>query len=192
MKKNLRKQYTETRNAISQTDKIQWSQLLTETLTQLDAIKNAHVVASFVSFRSEISTLEINQWLLNQNKTLLLPKVDSATNTLKFYEVYSLNTLKKGAFGILEPDEILCKAVPIENIEVILTPGLAFDQEGYRLGYGGGFYDKVFSATESRTKRIGIGFSCQSVQLLPHERFDLPVHYFVSEKGVQTFDLSRA
>lgn len=184
MKKNLRKHYTEIRDAISENDKNKWSQRLSETLTEWSLFNQAQVIASFVSFRSEVSTQWINQWILDQGKTLLLPKVDVSSNTLKFYEVYSLNTLKKGRYGILEPDEVLCKAVPIEAIELVLTPGLAFDEEGYRLGYGGGFYDKVFSSAPKSTVRVGIGFSCQSVKSLPHESFDLPIHYFVSEQGL--------
>lgn len=187
MKKQLRTQFGKLRNSISAQDAKTFSQQMTHALKNLSDIQHADVIASFVSFKSEIDTTAFNQWVIDANKILLLPKVDHSKNEIRFLQVTSLESLKQGAYGILEPDEILCKPYDPKHIEVVITPGLAFDVLGYRLGYGGGYYDRLFNLSTVKAMRIGVGYDLQFTDALPHEVFDLPVHYFVSEAQIKTF-----
>ncbi|EKD28041.1 MAG: hypothetical protein ACD_79C00456G0001, partial [uncultured bacterium] len=102
---------------------------------------------------------EINLWLLNlrlaKEKRLLLPKVQG--KELLIHEVTDISTqLQKGRFGILEPIPELCRIVEINEIRCILVPGLAFDQDLQRLGWGGGYFDRFLINT--KCPKIGVGF----------------------------------
>lgn len=187
MKKQLRTQFGKLRNALSPQEAKAFSQQMTNALKTLSDVQHAHVIASFVSFKSEIDTTAFNQWVIDANKVLLLPKVDHSKNEIRFLQVTSLESLKQGAYGILEPDEILCKPYDPKHIEVVITPGLAFDALGYRLGYGGGYYDRLFHSNSVKALRIGVGYDLQFTETLPHETFDLPVHFFVSESQVRNY-----
>lgn len=186
MKKNLRKDFSDLRNSLTQEYMNTASLYVLEHLKNMAVVQNSNAIASFVSFRSELPTDAINHWIIESGKKLLLPKVNAHTKEIYFYEVPSLRTLKPGAYGILEPDEILCKRVTFDSLEIVLTPGLAFDKAGYRLGYGGGYYDKLFSHKEVNALRIGIGFECQKCDHLPHDTFDLPLDLIVTDNSVET------
>lgn len=89
--------------------------------------------------------------------------------------------LKRGAYGIPEP-----VSGADEPAEICVTPLLAVDKDGYRLGYGGGYYDRYF-ASHPNVLRVGICYAGQAVETLPHGEFDLPVHAIVTEEGVRRF-----
>jgi 5-formyltetrahydrofolate cyclo-ligase len=126
----------------------------------------AGVIASFSSFREEINTQPLNL-LLAQKGRLVLPRVEK--EHLVFYHVnHPDKELAPSQLGILEPIPSLCKAA--EKIDVILVPALAFDKELHRLGYGKGYYDRILTRTSAFS--IGIGFTEQLTELLPHDSHD--------------------
>lgn len=187
MKKQLRKQFSLSRDSLTHKEALIYSQQMTQSLMGMPEIQSAKIIASFVSFKSEIQMNSFNQWVIDHKKTLLLPKVDYSHQQIRFFEVTAMETLKRGHYGILEPDEILCKPYDPQKIDVIISPGLAFDKHGYRLGYGGGYYDRLFNTPSVQAVRIGVGYDLQYTDILPHEAFDLPVHYFVSETKIRSF-----
>ena len=96
-------------------------------------------------------------------------------------EVRGIEDLETNKMGILEPksgEEVL-------DVDLTITPGLAFDSEGYRLGYGGGYYDKFFAKVD--TIRMGIGYSDQIVEEVPHEDYDKKLSYLLTDKGLIEF-----
>lgn len=115
-----------------------------------------------------------------------LPKVYS-DYSMKFFEFSSKTPMNKNQYGILEPDAGKAKEVLAENAGVVLVPGLAFDQNGTRLGSGQGFYDRFLSPFPN-LRKIGICFSAQlSSKDLPREHWDVPMDWLVTEKSVQCF-----
>lgn len=125
------------------------------------------VIASFVSFRDEIDTAPLNMQLARK-ELLALPKIEP--DGLSFYLVNDLGRqLDPSSFGILEPIPSLC--TPATNLHLILVPGLAFDHDHHRLGYGKGHYDRYLANHSIHS--IGIGFKEQLTAALPNDPHDI-------------------
>ncbi|AIH03537.1 MULTISPECIES: 5-formyltetrahydrofolate cyclo-ligase [Thermodesulfobacterium] len=114
-------------------------------------------------------------------KKVYLPKTWVQQKKLTFHQVYSFSDLRPGPFGLLEPP-VEHPKIEWEEIELIFVPGLAFDLKGGRIGYGGGFYDRVLFQVKG--KKIGVAFSFQVFNKLPLEPHDCKVDFLVTEKGV--------
>jgi len=113
-------------------------------------------------------------------KKAYLPKTWLKEKRLTFHRVYSLSDLVPGPFGILEPTP-MNEEVSVNSLDVIFIPGIAFDHKGFRLGYGGGFYDRVLRDTKAF--KIGVCYSFQLVESLPVEPHDVPVDFIFTEDG---------
>lgn len=175
------------RNHLTAPEREIYSQNIYEQLLQLDLFKNSNVIASFVDFREEVSMTKINTYILNSGKTLVLPYVDFKRKEMTFHIVNDLSTLHLSRYGIREPNPNLHSEIDIADIEIVLTPGVAFDKNGYRLGYGGGFYDRFFATIDSLIPKIGIAYSLQLVDSIPVESHDKALDGIVTEKGLTQF-----
>ena len=154
---------------------------LQDHLKGLINFKNYKIIASFISFKSEISTQFLNEFLLYNGKILCLPIIKNNSETLNFIE-YNLKTkLVSGKFGIMQPSDLSKEFLP----EIILTPCLAFDENGFRLGYGGGYYDKTFSYLKKIRHKfisIAVAFDDQKIDELVHDQYDQKIDYILTEK----------
>ena len=154
---------------------------LQDHLKGLINFKNYKIIASFISFKSEISTQFLNEFLLYNGKILCLPIIKNNSETLNFIE-YNLKTkLVSGKFGIMQPNNLSKEFLP----EIILTPCLAFDENGFRLGYGGGYYDKTFSYLKKIKHKfisIAVAFDDQKIDELIHDKYDQKIDYILTEK----------
>lgn len=131
----------------------------------------------YLSFGTEVETKALVGRLLGAGKKVCVPKIEGE----KMLSVPYSDKLKQGAFGIFEPErgeETTCA--------VAVTPLLAADGRGYRLGYGGGYYDRYF-AEHPQVLRVGIGYEGQFTEELPREETDLPLDALVTEKCVRFF-----
>ncbi len=151
----------------------------------LTNFKNYKIIASFISIKSEIPTQLLNEFLLDNNKILCLPVIKNNSETLNFVE-YKLKTkLIPGKFGIMQPSDLNNEYLP----EIILTPCLAFDERGFRLGYGGGYYDKTFSYLKKIKHKfisIAVAFDGQKIKKLVHDKYDQKIDYILTEKKLYT------
>ena len=116
-----------------------------------------------------------------KGKRVYLPKTWIKERRLTFHRVYSFSDLVPGPFGLLEPNP-KNEETDLSSLEVIFIPGLAFDVKGYRLGYGGGFYDRVLRETSAL--KVGVCYSFQLVESLPVEPHDVPVDLILTEDGI--------
>ena len=157
------------------------SKPLQDHLNGLINFKNYKIIASFISFKSEISTQFLNEFLLNNGKILCLPVIKNNSETLNFIE-YNLKTkLVSGKFGIMQPSNLSKEFFP----EIIFTPCLAFDENGFRLGYGGGYYDKTFfylKKIKHKFISIAVAFDDQKIDELVHDKYDQKINYILTEK----------
>ena len=154
---------------------------LQDHLKDLINFKNYKIIASFISFKSEISTQFLNEFLLNNSKILCLPIIKNNSETLNFIEYNIKTKLIPGKFGIMQPSDLSKEFLP----EIILTPCLAFDENGFRLGYGGGYYDKTFSYLKKIKHKfisIAIAFDDQKIDELVHDKYDQKIDYILTEK----------
>ena len=177
-KKELRKKYTKVRADVE--DKEGKDRLIRESLRQLDIYKKAKSVFVFISYKSEVDTRGIIEDILADRKKLLVPLVKGSE--MIAVEVKGIDDLEPNKMGILEPKS----GDEVTDVDLTITPGLAFDKDGYRLGYGGGYYDKFFSKVD--TIRMGIGYSDQYVESIVHEDYDKALEYLLTEEGLIEFE----
>lgn len=131
----------------------------------------------YLSFGSEVGTEALIRALLARGKTVCVPRIAGG----EMRSVPYREPLERGKYGILQPREGEEK-----TCAVALTPLLAWDREGFRLGYGGGYYDRYFAA-HPEVLRVGLAYAGQAVPRLPREETDVPLHAVVTEEGVVRF-----
>jgi 5-formyltetrahydrofolate cyclo-ligase len=149
-------------------------------LTALPQVAGAGSVLGFASFGTELPTDPSMEALLGTGKRLLLPYVDG--RRLCAAEVGSIEDLAPGYRGIREP--VARTPVDLAVADVILVPGVAYDEHGRRLGYGGGFYDELLSEVARSVPRIGLCFDLQIVDEVPAGEADEPVDVVITEHRV--------
>ena len=165
-KEELRKQYLSLRASIPNHRREEAAKALAA------AFSHRGRILSFYSVASEIDTSLLNGRLLEQ-KNLFYPRVEK--NFLTAYQQEQNCALIVSSFGICEPDPSTARKISLSEIDLILVPALAFDQERYRLGYGKGHYDRFLSTT-GNIPTIGVGFREQlSMKPLPRDPWDVPV-----------------
>jgi 5-formyltetrahydrofolate cyclo-ligase len=147
----------------------------------LPAIEDARTVMAFASFGSEVDTGPIIEGLAGGGRRVVLPRVEGRVIVPVSYR--SGDPVMPSSFGALEPAE--GEPVGPKEIDVVIVPGLAFDRSGHRVGYGRGFYDRFLGLLRPDALTMGICFSVQLVEEVPHGRGDRPVDLVVTEQGVE-------
>lgn len=174
-KREIRQRVLKIRDAMSDGERMRSSLLLTERILGHQWFYRAENLLCFVNYGSEISTEEIILEALHKGKKVFVPKVVDAD--MKFYRIRSMEELIVGYKGIREPKGDSEEYVySDENAEknLLLMPGVAFDQYRNRIGYGKGFYDRYLSDKEAlQLHSIAVGFQCQLVEEIPTEENDI-------------------
>ncbi len=181
----LRKTVLGRRDAMDAGIRTALSRAIVRDLFDLAAYRRSGTVMAYVGFGSELQTDEFVFHTLEQGKTLLLPRVNRRKRGLDIYEVRDpVRDLEVGTWGIREPRPDRCARVDPDIIDFVLVPGLAFDARGGRLGYGGGFYDRLLaSILSTRTWLVAGAFESQRVERLPLDEHDVPMDVVVTEDG---------
>lgn len=187
MKKEYRKKVLARRAAVPAEERALKSRLIMEAVLALPEVAAARVISVYVDFRNEVETRELITRLLAMGKTVALPVVHFDTWEMSFTAVDSLDCLIKTEKHLMEPAPGSGHEVPIETLELILAPGAAFDRQGYRMGYGGGFYDRLLQNRTPGTPAIALGFCVQLVDDLPVDAHDQRLDGLVTEEGILRF-----
>ena len=172
------------RAALPEGERALLSGRIVATILGLPTYQNADVVLAYASFGTELQTDELLRRVLNDGKVLVLPRVEGGG--LGLYEVRDLAMdLAPGTWGIREPEPDRCPAVDRGGVGFALIPGLAFDRGGRRLGYGGGFYDRLLAGGLSDgTPLVSGAFEVQILDEVPTDPHDAPVDAVVTEREV--------
>jgi len=175
MKKTLRKKFISERNNLENDYRNSSTNKIFTILEDQDFFKSSEKIFIYVGFGSEISTeIFIKKWI--NKKQIFVPKIDN--NTMNLVHITSLQELTEGHFGILEPTSTTYYT---EEVDLVITPSIVFDKNGYRLGYGKGYYDKYFS---SREYGISVGLSYHKLlqDNVPKEDHDKKVDVIITEE----------
>lgn len=193
-KEKVRKKAVETRDSIDEGSRQQKSEEIAKKILEADWFKEADIVLSYHAFRSEVEVDALNRAVLTQGKKLYLPKTYVKEKQIRFFEITDLSKLKRGYQKIWEPTgeepEFSFETVKEEQKKVLMImPGTAYDARGYRMGYGGGYYDRYLNAYEEEWKMIDFmtafaAFSEQKMILIPGERCDVKPDVIVTEKEI--------
>jgi 5-formyltetrahydrofolate cyclo-ligase len=189
-KQTIRKSILAQREQLSAETRAAYSATITARLLQLPEYRQANTVLGYMNFGAEFASELWVERVLAEGKRLALPKVNHHTNHLDLYWVDDPeNQLAAGLWGIREPVVERCaKLVAPDEVEFALLPGVAFTRSGARLGYGGGFYDKLFAGMAQRPILAAAAFALQLVEALPQEPNDVRVEWLVTEQ--ETIDCS--
>ena len=177
MKAELRKKILQEMKALSQEQKQAMDRALTERFLQHPFYQEAKTIATYLSFPHEFQTQELIEQALKDDKKVLIPK--TYPKGRMDFVVYDLQQLVKTSFGLLEPQGDL-EIVDASQIDLIHVPGLAFSKEGYRIGYGGGYYDRYLEHFTGHT--LSTIYPCQIQDFIP-EKHDIPVEEVLIDEG---------
>ncbi len=143
------------------------------------------VIALYSSARHEVQTQDLFHYLQSRAQAIVFPRnYNVPERELKFYSVLSLSDLKKGKFGILEPEENPKHEVSISEIDVYFIPGVVFDILGNRIGYGSGYYDRALSCAGHEALKIGLAYDFQVLEKIPWEAHDVAMDKTVTESRI--------
>lgn len=145
--------------------------------------QRCQTLLTFVSSPIEVDTRILIEEALAQGKQVAVPYCIEGTHEMEFYLIRSLEELSPRTFGVLEPDADRCEKFTREKNSICLVPGLAFDFQGFRLGYGKGYYDRFLSGYTGT--KIGIVYEECMRTRLPHGYFDVPVDLLITEKRIK-------
>lgn len=177
MKAELRKQVLQEMKTLSQEQKQAMDRALTERFLKHPFYQEAKTIATYLSFPHEFQTQELIEQALKDDKKVLIPK--TYPKGRMDFVVYNPQQLVKTSFGLLEPQGDL-EVVEPSQIDLILVPGLAFTTEGYRIGYGGGYYDRYLEHFTGHT--LSTVYPCQ-IQEFNFENHDIPVQEVLIYEG---------
>ena len=178
-KKQLRSQVLEQLNQITYQQYRVRSQQLAYNLLNESAIMQASTIAITISNQPEVDTTFIIEQLWKMNKQVVVPKCIPKERSMKFYAIDSFLETERSFNNILEPIVEITEPVKKADIDVIVVPGVVFDKEGYRIGFGGGYYDRYLQ--DFHGSRIAVAFNEQIMNEVPKESHDLPVHILLTE-----------
>ncbi len=190
MKKSLRTSILARRNTLSHEERYQKSMLITRKLFDLEEFHKLSSILFYVAARSEVQTEDMIKQAIKQGKRVLVPITDTENKRLFISELHDFDIeLAKGAYGIMEPMEIYQRFVSLSEVEMIIVPGVAFDRQGYRIGYGGGYYDRMLESIPQKHKDtkvclVGVCFECQLIDAIPIESHDMAVEIIITEERI--------
>jgi 5-formyltetrahydrofolate cyclo-ligase len=184
----LRKIYKEKRKEISWKDKERWTDLILINFQKLELpfIDCVHTYLA-MDEQNEVDTDNITRYLTFKNPglTTVVPKINLDEGEMRHYIFNDDVELKPNDFGIIEP--VKGTKVDAGVIDLVLTPLLAFDKRGYRVGYGKGFYDKFFQQCKSSVIRVGLSFFDAEEAIDNINSHDVPLQYCITPNSVYTF-----
>ncbi|MDN5292831.1 MAG: 5-formyltetrahydrofolate cyclo-ligase [Eubacteriales bacterium] len=184
-KKALRKQVLQERMALSREEVLQKSRVIAERVMGLPEYQQAKTVMMYLDFRNEVATDYLLRQTMARGKRVVVPVTDVAGKRLIPTLIVNYpDDIGTGAWGIPEPKPEAIRPVPPQEIDLVLVPGVAFDEKGNRLGYGGGFYDRFLLQTGPGTVFVALAFELQVRDQVYPEAHDQPVHYIVTEERV--------
>lgn len=151
-------------------------------LLSMEEFRVAERIALYAAFDNEIDTQELFRRASSARKAIFFPVVDPKTKQIRFSKIHHWKDLRPGYGGILEPVQPLQTLKDVNDLQMILVPGVAFDLKGHRLGFGAGYYDRVL--TGYRGKRIGMAYEFQMMESLPWTPTDQNVDWIVTEERI--------
>ena len=182
MKEAFRRELTKIRKNLSKNEVLENSSKIKEKLFTLEGFQQGKTILFYVSYDNEVYTYDMIKESMALGKKVIVPVSDKKYRKLILSKLENWDDLKPGAYGILEPVEYKIKEVSIEEIDLIIVPGVGFDERGNRIGHGKGYYDDLLS--KSKAPHIGLAFEFQIVKEIPVEEHDMPVDKIITEKRV--------
>lgn len=180
MKDVIRKEILKKRGSMKKEEVICLSKSIYENILKWDSFINAETVMLYCDFRNEVETKRIMEASIDMGKKVVFPKSIRETHTIIPYYVNTIEDLKPGEYGILEP------ACGIEadkkDVDIVFVPGAVFDRRGNRYGYGAGYYDRFLKNYNGI--KAGICYEFQLLDAIKPGEYDISMDCIINEKGI--------
>lgn len=184
-KENVRKETLERRKAISVDELVKKSESISEKFLSTEIYKNANTIMAYIDFRNEVKTEKIIKTAIADGKRVVIPISVVETRQLILSEIINYDIeLGEGTYGILEPRKEYIRETDPCLVDVVLIPGVAFDERGFRVGYGAGYYDRFLEKVREDTSKIALAFELQMVEYAYEDSHDVPVEMVITEDRI--------
>ncbi|ALX48086.1 5-formyltetrahydrofolate cyclo-ligase [Lentibacillus amyloliquefaciens] len=180
-KTELRNNMIQQLKKLPDSERTKIEQALAENLTDSDVWKQSNTIGITVSNGFEWNTKPIIEAAWQQGKLVCVPKCLPKKRQLNFYELNSYDQLEVVYHNLLEPKPEITEEMSKDRIDLLVVPGLLFDKNGYRIGFGGGYYDRFL--TDFPNRKLSMAATIQLVNKLPRDPFDIPVEEIITENG---------
>ncbi|MCF2948399.1 5-formyltetrahydrofolate cyclo-ligase [Paraglaciecola aquimarina] len=185
-RKELRQHFRKLRNQLDKEQQNIVAQAALQTCLQTTELSKLKTVACYLANDGELDPSAIIEYCWQHNIQVVLPVLDpNNSGHLVFVEYQANSQMQINTYGIAEPAITQYNQVPLQNIDLVFTPLVAFDQQGNRLGMGGGYYDRTLAPIKRNnlnTQLIGLAHNCQQANKLPTDGWDIPLHGIVTPK----------
>jgi 5-formyltetrahydrofolate cyclo-ligase len=182
-KSEIRHKILSKRNSIYRDAIITNSKFINNKIISIEEYQRSKSLGVYYPIGSEVQTFELIKHSLNNNKIVSLPKITDSM-TIEFFKIiedsFEKISFRKGRYGIFEPS---ISTDTIDKIDMLIIPGIAFDLNGNRIGYGKGYYDRFLSSKKSKYN-IGLAYEIQVLNNIPNNELDVPVDIIVTEKRI--------
>lgn len=186
-KKLLRRRILNERKNINIVKKKEMDNKILGKLYDSEYYRKSKKIFIYVSFDSEINTRGIISKALMENKKIYVPRTEFKTRIMDSVEIKSLDNLVESEYGILEPS-ISEPHIDPNELDLIIVPGVGFDRQGGRMGYGAGFYDRYFSKINKdnikKIMKVALAYEFQTLEKVPMNDQDIPVDCIITENEV--------
>lgn len=181
-KKRLREMVIAKLRKLTASEKQQIEQKMLHHLIHSKLWKDSQILGLTCSTGVEWDTFSIMKKAWKDGKVVAVPKTEPKKKTMNFYRIEGIEELQEGHYGLLEPIEDKGKHLSKKELDLLLVPGIVFDYDGYRIGFGGGYYDRFLKDYKGKT--VSLVSRLQMVEAIPVEKHDLHVQYVVTEEGI--------
>lgn len=178
-KKEWRKQTQQLLKQLDSSTYEAWSQQIHQRFLESPALQRADVIGLTVSAFPEVKTRTLIQTLWAMGKKVAVPRCKPKTHEMDFYIFSDFDELETVYMALLEPIPARTQYVTPQDIDLLVVPGVVFDATGYRIGYGGGYYDRYLPQYEGET--VAFCFAAQMVAKVPKDTYDYPIDSILTE-----------
>ncbi|MBE0478478.1 5-formyltetrahydrofolate cyclo-ligase [Candidatus Aerophobetes bacterium] len=184
-KKVTRRSALHTRRSLSSEQIEEKSEKIRENLFKIPVFKRSNMILFYISLPEEVQTYRMIADSLKVGKRVAVPVVDLVKKEIIPFEIKNPQVkLESGPFDVPEPVNDERYPLSLKEIELVIVPGVAFDAQGGRVGFGGGFYDRFLEKLSSRVIPVALAFECQIVDKVPCDEHDMAVDYIITEKKI--------
>lgn len=192
-KDETRKTYRRHRQSLDRDYRREASLAITERLMNWPVVRDATRVMTYLSFNNEVETYPFVRRLFAAGRKVAVPYIHQGTTNLIAAEIGDLeHDLQTGPMGILEPRPDRLRPLDPKSIDVHCVPALAFDEMGFRVGYGKGYYDRFLLLRARTSATVGLAFDIQVADRVPHEFWDIPVDFVATESQLIDCSVGRS
>ncbi|SKC91416.1 5-formyltetrahydrofolate cyclo-ligase [Maledivibacter halophilus] len=181
----LRKNMLKKRKSMKEADAKEYSEKIISELKNQEIFQKSRNIMIYLSFNNEVDTYNLMEYCLKRGKKIIVPFTIKKERQIIPSEVRNPHEeLILNSLGYKEPDIKSMREVNVENIDLVIVPGVVFDIDGNRIGFGGGYYDRFLKRLRSSTMTIALCYDYQVVDKVPVDQFDMPVKCIITEKRI--------